>query len=184
MNYFWLISFPPGTTLAASLRGNDQGRAAAIVKRFVFPVRERKTIVPQPLRQPNVFVVDDEEVIASSLAMILQLHGGFHARSFTKPLEALQAARLESPDLLIADVVMPLLSGIELAIQVQKHCPGCKVLLFSGQAATSHLLEAARARGYDFELLSKPVHPADLLAKIRDLTEPTPSLQSTQELQT
>lgn len=45
------------------------------------------------------------------------------------------------------------------------------MLLFSGQAATASLLETARANGYDFDLLLKPVHPSDLLEKIRDLTE-------------
>jgi len=139
--------------------------------------------MPQPRRQPYVFVVDDEEVIASTLAMILRAHGGFRARSFTRPLEALAAARLEAPDLLITDVVMPVLSGIELAIQVREHCPDCKVLLFSGQAATANLLEAARANGDDFELLVKPVAPADLLARIQNLAEPILPQQSGEELQ-
>jgi DNA-binding NtrC family response regulator len=126
--------------------------------------------MPDPRQQPYVFVVDDEEVIASTLTMILRLQGGFRARSFSKPLEALEAAHLEAPDLLISDVVMPLLSGIELAIRMKELCPNCKVLLFSGQAATAHLLEAAQADGHDFDLLLKPVHPADLLIKIRNLT--------------
>ena len=120
--------------------------------------------------QIRVFVVDDEGVIASSLAMILRFQGGFHATSFTDPMTALQAARIDAPDLLISDVVMPGLTGIDLAIQVQQHCPDCKILLFSGQIATGPMLESVRARGYDFQVLSKPVHPADLLAKIRDLT--------------
>jgi DNA-binding NtrC family response regulator len=113
--------------------------------------------------------------------MILRFQGGFHATSFTEPTAALQAAHNDAPDLLISDVVMPGLSGIELAIQVQQLCPGCKILLFSGQAATSHMLESVRARGYDFQLLSKPVHPADLLAKIQDLTTvPDPQLSISQ----
>jgi len=136
--------------------------------------------VSQMHRQPLVFVVDDEDVIASTLAMILRLQGGFQARSFTKPLDVLEAAELEAPDLLISDVVMPELSGIELAIQVRKHCPDCQVLLFSGQAATAALLETAHAKGYDFELLLKPVHPSDLLAKIRNLTDP---IAASEELQ-
>jgi len=126
--------------------------------------------MPESRQQPYVFVVDDEEVIASTLTMILRLQGGFRARAFSKPLEALEAARLEAPDLLISDVVMPLLSGIELAIKVKELCPDCKILLFSGQASTAHLLEAAQANGYNFDLLLKPVHPADLLIRIRDLT--------------
>jgi DNA-binding NtrC family response regulator len=139
--------------------------------------------VSQPHKQSRVFVVDDEEVIASTLATILRLQGSFHARSFTQPLDALEAARLEAPDLLISDVMMPLLSGVELAIQVREHCPNCKVLLFSGQAATANLLETARANGYNFDLLLKPVHPADLLAKIRTLTDPIPPLPTAEALQ-
>ncbi len=132
-------------------------------------------MVSQPRKQHRVFVVDDEQVIASTLAMILR-NQGFDATSFTQPREALQAAQLEAPNLLISDVVMPLLSGIELAIQVQEHCPDCKVLLFSAQAATADLLEIAKASGHDFEVLLKPVHPADLLTRIRNLTESMPPL--------
>jgi DNA-binding NtrC family response regulator len=124
--------------------------------------------MPKPIR---IFVVDDEDVIASSLGMILRFQGGFNARSFTNPLEALQAARLDAPDLLISDVVMPELSGIDLAIQLRECCPNCKVLLFSGQAVSAQLLESARERGYRFEILMKPVHPADLFAKIQDVAE-------------
>ncbi|MGA2886742.1 MAG: response regulator [Terracidiphilus sp.] len=125
--------------------------------------------MPHPSKQLRVFVVDDEFVIASTLALILR-HTGFDAISFQAPLEALEAARSQAPDLLISDVVMPQFSGIELAIQMQKQCPNCKILLFSGQAATAGLLETAREQGYDFEVLSKPVHPTDLLKKIAEAT--------------
>ena len=59
------------------------------------------------------------------------------------------------------------MTGVELAIHFRKSHPEFKVLLFSGQASTADLLEKARADGYDLDLLSKPVHPADLLAKLR-----------------
>lgn len=117
----------------------------------------------------RVFVVDDELIIASTLATILQ-RNGFDAVFFTDPLEALAAAREDVPDLIITDVVMPGLSGIELAISVKAHSPDCKILLFSGQASTANLLEEAKTKGYDFELLTKPIHPTDLLQKIRNAT--------------
>jgi DNA-binding NtrC family response regulator len=126
--------------------------------------------VSDPRVSFRVFVVDDEFIIASTLATILQ-RNGLDALSFTDPLEALSAADEQAPDLLITDVVMPTLSGIDLAIRVRERSPQCKVLLFSGQAATANLLEAARANGHDFELLSKPIHPTDLLRKIRNATE-------------
>ena len=119
-----------------------------------------------PATAPCVFVVDDQPVIASTLAAILQMHG-FSAKFFTSPLEALAAARTKSPDLLISDVEMPGLCGIELAIQMKAQYPTCKILLFSGRPSTLDLLDAARARGHNFDLLLKPVHPRELLSEIR-----------------
>jgi CheY-like chemotaxis protein len=113
----------------------------------------------------RVFVVDDEPVIAFTLATILQ-NNGFSTRFFTSPLEALAAARLKAPDLLISDVAMPGISGVELAIRMRAQYPTCKVLLFSGQAATRDLLENARAQGHHFDLLLKPLPPAELLFEV------------------
>lgn len=118
-----------------------------------------------PVKQ-RIFVVDDEEVIAQTLAVILE-HNGFNAIAFTNPLEAFEAAKAEAPDLLISDVMMPEMSGIDLAIAFKTLCPVCKVLLFSGQSVTSDLLRTAREQGHDFHLLSKPIYPADLLAAIK-----------------
>ena len=61
------------------------------------------------------YVVDDEEVIATTLALILN-RSGFEAVAFTEPLKALRAAEGKCPDFLITDVSMPLLNGIELGI--------------------------------------------------------------------
>jgi CheY-like chemotaxis protein len=110
----------------------------------------------------RVFVVDDEHVIASNLAAILKLNG-YSATSFTSPLEALAAARSWAPDLLVSDVAMPGLSGIDLAIQIKADCPECKILLFSGQASTEDLLKDASAQLHNFQLLRKPVHPSLML---------------------
>jgi CheY-like chemotaxis protein len=121
---------------------------------------------------PRIFVVDDEPVIASTLAAILQMNG-FSAKFFTCPLEALAAARLKAPDLLISDVAMPGISGIELAIQIRALFPTCKVLLFSGQAATVDLLQDARAQGHDFDLLLKPVPPTEFLLEVGKMVNAT-----------
>jgi len=118
----------------------------------------------------RIFVVDDEFIIASTLATILQ-RNGFDAVFFTEPLAVLPAAREQAPDLLITDVLMPGLSGIDLAIGLKQEFPDCKVLLFSGQASTANLLDAAREKGHDFELLSKPIHPTEFLKKIKNVAE-------------
>jgi CheY-like chemotaxis protein len=126
-------------------------------------------------KQIRVFVVDDDYCIASTLALILSSHG-YLATFFTKPLEALQAARFDAPDLLLSEVSLSLLSGIELAIQMRKRCPACKVLLFSGQPDTADLLETTRADGYSFEVLPKPIHPTHVLSEIQSLFGSIPLL--------
>jgi DNA-binding NtrC family response regulator len=141
--------------------------------------RKRKYVPSSSV--PRVFVVDDEHVIASTLAAILNMNG-FSAKFFTCPLQALEAARLASPDLVISDVAMPGITGIELAIQMQALYPKCKVLLFSGQAATSDLLVNARNQGYDFQLLQKPVHPSVMLSTIGTLRPPSPVRSSRREV--
>ena len=119
-------------------------------------------------RRPLILVVDDERIIAETLVMILE-GSGFHAKAFMDPLEALSAVAggSELPDMLISDVMMPRLSGVDLAIKIKELCPNCKVLLFSGQAQTMDLLQNASKEGHDFRLLSKPIHPSDLLRQVR-----------------
>jgi DNA-binding NtrC family response regulator len=84
---------------------------------------------------------------------------------------ALEHDRTVHPDVLISYFVMPEMTGVELAIAVTETVPGCKVLLFSGQAATVDLLEKARHRGHDFTILTKPVHPTDMLRRISECLE-------------
>jgi DNA-binding NtrC family response regulator len=107
---------------------------------------------------PHVFVVDDEPIIAFTLAAILKLHG-YSVTFFTSPQEVLASAQSRAPDLLISDVTMPGISGIDLAIQMKDRYPQCKMLLFSGQAGSLNLVDDARIQGHNFQLLEKPIHP-------------------------
>src|SRR5271156_1314934 len=124
------------------------------------------TTQTQP-HQPVVLVVDDEHVIADTLTAILS-RSGFTVMPAYDGASALQIARAIAPDLLITDVFMPGMTGIDLAIAMRESVPDCKVLLFSGQASTLDLLAKARNDGHDFALLLKPVHPTELLARISE----------------
>jgi len=74
--------------------------------------------------------------------------------------------------LLITDVVLPGMGGIELAITVKRVFPDCKIILFSGHASTTDLLASAGRAGHAFVLLNKPVHPKDLLARVSEALKP------------
>jgi len=133
----------------------------------------------------KILIADDEPVIADTLAMILN-QSGFEARAVYSGEEAVQIAPSFKPDMLISDVIMADLNGVETAIVMRTVLPQLKVLLFSGQAASGNILLQARDRGYEFELLSKPVHPKDLLKKLRDKsveasTGPLPTLDISPE---
>ena len=116
----------------------------------------------------RIFVVDDETTIANTLALILQSFN-YDAVAFTDPLDALYAAEVNCPDLLLTDVMMRQLNGVDLGVQFKTIHPQCRVLLFSGNAKTSEIVENAALKGHSFELLAKPVHPKDLVAAIETL---------------
>jgi DNA-binding response OmpR family regulator len=111
----------------------------------------------------KVCVVDDDVMITNSLSLILGREG-FDVAAFTNPLEAMEYMQANPPDLLISDIMMPQLSGIDLAIRTAESFPDCRILLVS--AAPEEVLHQARAGGYDFRLLQKPLHPKDLLHEI------------------
>jgi CheY-like chemotaxis protein len=121
----------------------------------------------------DVLVVDDEQTIADTLAVILS-RSGFSVRTAYDGKYAFEIARQNPPRLVISDVMMPEMTGVELAIALKNSIPECQILLFSGQAATADLLERARAEGHDFAIVSKPIHPKDLIRKISEYLQAEP----------
>ena len=113
-------------------------------------------------RSLRILVVDDEHAIADSLAAILK-QSDYPTRAVYSAEAAVEESVLLAPDVLITDVIMAGMSGIDLAIHITNTVPTCKIILFSGQAETENLLKDAEASGYRFELLRKPIHPELLL---------------------
>lgn len=122
----------------------------------------------------RVFIVDDEKVLADTLKAILR-NSGYEASAFYNAQSALKQIMAFPPELVISDVMMPGMSGVEMALLISEHCPECRILLFSGQASTADLLEAARTQGYNFDLLTKPIHPTELLAQIATMSGARPA---------
>jgi CheY-like chemotaxis protein len=115
---------------------------------------------------PRVLVVDDEMLIADTIVQILN-RNGFIATAAYSGEQAIEIARLTCPELVLSDVLMGQVDGVEAAIQISRLCPETRIVLFSGQAATLEILSRAKDRGYTFELLPKPIHPTQLIRHLR-----------------
>ena len=115
---------------------------------------------------PRILVVDDEQLIADTIVQILN-RNGFIAEAAYSGTQAIDLAKRHCPELVLSDVMMPNVDGVEAAIAIREHCPDTRIVLFSGQAATVEILARARQRGHDFELLPKPIHPTQLIKHLR-----------------
>jgi len=129
------------------------------------PSRASEEPDPEPYR-PKVLVVDDHRLIADTLVEILA-GAGYQAAAAYDGWEALELVPRFQPDWLLSDVLMPRMNGVELAITVRQSHPNMAILLFSGQAGVSEILSQGIERGYEFELIAKPVHPLKLIQRLK-----------------
>ena len=116
----------------------------------------------------RVLVIDDEKPLADTLVLILR-GAGYEASAAYDGPAALSQVESFLPDVVISDVVMPGMNGIQVCGRIQEKHPTCHIILFSGQAVTNELMRSVRAEGCEWELLAKPVHPKDLLEKLSSL---------------
>jgi CheY-like chemotaxis protein len=119
----------------------------------------------------KILLVDDEHAIVDSLSEIIETAGYEVIKAYSGE-QAIAAVIGSCPNVLLSDVLMPGLNGFEIALEIKKKCPSCRLLLFSGQAATAELAQrfgpTFTSRGYRFELLPKPYHPTALLRKLEE----------------
>jgi CheY-like chemotaxis protein len=113
----------------------------------------------------RVLIVDDQKLIADTLVEILT-NAGFDAVASYDGWQALEVASRFAPNWVISDVLMPRMNGVELAIAIRKNYPMATILLFSGQAGISEILQEGERKGFEFELIAKPIHPLRLIERI------------------
>lgn len=122
------------------------------------------------ITRPLVLVADDERLIADTLVEILESEG-FRAKAVSDGSAVIHFVELAKPDILLCDVMMPNMSGIEAAKRVRELIPDVPIILFSGQAAASGAIEDAVAEGHCFEVLAKPIKPELLISTIHKLLD-------------
>ena len=110
----------------------------------------------------RILLAEDDEAMRSYLARALQ-RNGYDVTTAATGLEALALVESGTFDLLLTDIVMPEMDGIELAQKAQALEPAPKVMFITGFAAVA--LQANDAVP-DARLLSKPFHLKDLVAQV------------------
>jgi DNA-binding response OmpR family regulator len=127
------------------------------------PLREMTALASQ--LKPIVLVVDNDPLIADTRAMILERNGVTAMVAYDAE-SALAIANTFPPDLMLTDDSMP--NSIELALSMKRMIPHCSILIFAGQASRPDLLKAAELAGRELTVLTKPLHPNELVARVSD----------------
>ncbi len=132
--------------------------------------RENETEEMLPTGNETVLVVEDEEKVRT-LALTVLRKQGYQVFEATGGEEALALCRQLEPPLriMVTDVVMPGMSGSELAQQLLSFCPQMKVLYISGYTENAILQQGVVDQGIEF--LQKPFSPATLIRKVREILD-------------
>ena len=115
-------------------------------------------------RQARILVVDDDKTVAAALRDYLE-EQGYEVATALSGEEAIAQASVFIPDLLVSDVCMGELNGVEAATAITEKLPNCRVLFLSGIASMYEVMSTAPQR-LVYSFMSKPVHPLDLLNAI------------------
>lgn len=114
--------------------------------------------------QPLILVVDDEPIILNLVKEILSLDG-HQVETAGNGKAALQALQAHSFDVVLTDMMMPDMTGMELVQYLRLHYPGTLAIVFTGYANYEDAVEAVRQGAFDY--LPKPVQPETLRHAIR-----------------
>jgi DNA-binding NtrC family response regulator len=120
------------------------------------------------MRKAKILVVDDEVEFASALAERLQLRG-YDTKAVFRGEDTLAIAKSAPPDIILLDLKMPGMNGIEVLMTIRQFAPDIEVILLTGHIDLRERIEGMRID--DFNYIMKPVDMAELLEKIEKAIE-------------
>src|SRR5574339_856805 len=112
----------------------------------------------------NILVVDDEPVARQSLTDILRLEG-YTVNSVPNGQSAVEYVRTHPVELMIVDLRMPGMDGLEVVQVVNQVSPETEVIILTAYGSTETAIQALRLRIHDY--LQKPASPTQVLASVR-----------------
>ena len=125
----------------------------------------RENQMNERITKLRVVVIDDENIVADTLVQILTMYG-YDARAHYSGETALADAKEFRPEVVLSDVQMGEIDGIETANRLRAILPACRIVLFTASPLRAGILERIRQLG--FEYLERPLHPREVLAILED----------------
>ena len=122
--------------------------------------------------QPVVAVIDDEEMVVVSISAYLQLETDYRIYGFTDPEEAVKHLETNPVDVVVTDIMMPKLNGVELLARAKRFQPEAARILLTGHADKQNAIQAINEVGV-YQYLEKPWENAQLLLVINSAIERT-----------
>ncbi|MFY9397434.1 MAG: sigma-54 dependent transcriptional regulator [Desulfomonilia bacterium] len=119
-------------------------------------------------RKAKVIILDDEPNIVEVILARLEAMG-FPARGFTSAAQALEALKSDTFHVLLTDLKMPEMDGMEVLQRAKKIDPDIEVIIFTAYGSIEGAVEAMRQGAHDY--LVKPFEPIELMAKIESAVE-------------
>jgi DNA-binding NtrC family response regulator len=127
-----------------------------------------------------VVIVDDEEMVLTSLSSFLSLETEYEVKTFTLAIEALEFVRNNHVDLVISDYLMPKMDGLAFLVEVKKVKPEVPRIILTGYADKENAIKAINDVGL-FQYIEKPWDNNDLLIIMRNGLERNSLMRKLQE---
>lgn len=113
----------------------------------------------------KILVIDDEEIVCSSCERLLS-DEGYTAVTTRKAREGLELLKSDDFDIVITDLMMPDLTGMDILKHIGEHFPGIEVIMITGYSTIANAVESIKQGAFDY--LPKPFSPDELLAVVQN----------------
>jgi DNA-binding NtrC family response regulator len=130
--------------------------------------------------QPHVLLVDDEDMVITSIRAFLQLETEYEIHGYTNPQEATRHLETNPVDVIVSDYLMPKMNGIQLLAKAKEFQPEAARVLLTGHADKQSAIQAINQVGL-YQYLEKPWDNSQLLLVINSAIERTQLLRKLKE---
>lgn len=116
-------------------------------------------------KKPRILLIDDEEGLCRMLEAVLG-DEGYEVRAYNRPVAAVEAFNAGRYDLVVTDIKMPEMNGIEVLQKIKEKDPAIPVIVITAYATVDMSISAMRKGAYD--MVTKPFEPDELIFRVKN----------------